>query len=234
LHKINCLLCHHFIFLHQSFYLPTLAIVSNCTTSTIIRRIKTCDVAEAYDDDEDDDLLYSTPPPTKTIQSRPKDGGIYDAIDVGETAIIFEPYEIFKPLPPPPPRKGPIYVSRTIGRDSSSVTTTSSSTTPIASGAAVPPPLTGDRRLSAVSREECCAPAGRLGVSIDTVGGRPVVHRVNDDSPMIGVLRHRDVIVSVDKVDTSFISATEVTVLMAKRIQEERRITFLRKVDEGF
>ena len=47
-----------------------------------------------------------------------------------------------------------------------------------------------------------------------------MVYRVNGDSPMIGVLRHRDAIVSVDEVYTSSMSATEVTVLIAKRIQE--------------
>ncbi len=75
---------------------------------------------------------------------------------------------------------------------------------------------------------ECYAPPGKLGVAIDTVSGNPVVHRVRDGSPLAGVLRRLDVIIAVDDVDTTSMSAAEVTSLMTKKMGKCRKITYMR------
>lgn len=75
---------------------------------------------------------------------------------------------------------------------------------------------------------ECFAPPGKLGVAIDTVNGKPVVHRVRDDSPVAGVLRKYDLIIAIDDVDTSSMTAADVTSLMAKRMGTNRKITYMR------
>jgi len=81
-----------------------------------------------------------------------------------------------------------------------------------------------------VFQKECSAPAGKLGVSIDTVDGQPVVHRVKESSPLHGMLQRLDIIISIDEIDTSTMSAADVTLIMARRMGKERRITFLRGV----
>mmetsp|Transcript_22599 Transcript_22599/g.34451 ORF Transcript_22599/g.34451 Transcript_22599/m.34451 type:complete len:453 (+) Transcript_22599:93-1451(+) len=79
-----------------------------------------------------------------------------------------------------------------------------------------------------VLKGECFAPPGKLGVAIDTINGQPVVHRVKDDSPLSGVLRRLDVIIGVDEVNTADMSAADVTSLVAKRMGNNRKITYLR------
>jgi hypothetical protein len=74
----------------------------------------------------------------------------------------------------------------------------------------------------------CFAPPGKLGVAIDTVNGKPVVHRVRDDSPVSGVLRKYDLIIAIDDVNTSSMTAADVTSLMAKRMGANRKITYMR------
>jgi C-terminal processing protease CtpA/Prc len=74
-------------------------------------------------------------------------------------------------------------------------------------------------------RGECIAPPGKLGIAIDTWYGQPVVHRVKEDSPLAGVLRRLDVILAVDDVDTSQMTAADVTGIMAKSIDRKRKIT---------
>ena len=75
---------------------------------------------------------------------------------------------------------------------------------------------------------ECYAPPGKVGLAIDTINGQPVIHQVRDHSPLVGVLRHLDVIVGVDDIDTSSMSAADVTQLMSERIGKRKKITFLR------
>lgn len=74
----------------------------------------------------------------------------------------------------------------------------------------------------------CFAPPGKLGVAIDTINRNPVVHRVSDGSPLTGILRRLDVIIAVDDVDTTSMSAAEVTSLMTKRMGTSRKITYMR------
>ena len=75
---------------------------------------------------------------------------------------------------------------------------------------------------------ECFAPPGKLGIALDTINGQPVVHRVREESPLAGVLRRLDVIIGIDDEDTSTMSAADVTMLMAKKMDQRRKITYMR------
>jgi hypothetical protein len=71
------------------------------------------------------------------------------------------------------------------------------------------------------------APAGRLGIVIDTTLEGPVVHTVKPDSPLKGVLFVGDIIVAIDDVDTKAMTATSITSLMVKTAAQERTLTIL-------
>jgi C-terminal processing protease CtpA/Prc len=74
------------------------------------------------------------------------------------------------------------------------------------------------------------APAGKLGLVIDTTKEGPTVHQINDGSPLEGDVFPGDVIVAIDGVDTRTMSARGVTALMAYSADEERKFTILGKV----
>jgi len=78
------------------------------------------------------------------------------------------------------------------------------------------------------SRVELWAPAGKLGVAIDVVNGQPVVHSLKNGSPLEGFLAKGDRIVQIDEIDTSMMSAADVTSLMVRRMNERRRIVYIR------
>ena len=75
----------------------------------------------------------------------------------------------------------------------------------------------------------CYAPPGKLGVAIDSVNGVPVVHKVKPGSPLEGVLTHLDRIVAIDDVDTTNMSAAEITRLMVRNMNKSRKILFVRE-----
>lgn len=75
---------------------------------------------------------------------------------------------------------------------------------------------------------ECWAPPGKLGVAIDTVDNKLVVHRVKEDSPLKGVIAERDLILAIDDIDTTHMSAADVTYLMVKKMKHERKITYMK------
>ncbi|KAL7530417.1 hypothetical protein ACHAXR_006451 [Thalassiosira sp. AJA248-18] len=72
------------------------------------------------------------------------------------------------------------------------------------------------------------APPGKVGVAIDVVDGHPVVHKVKKGSPLEGLLKSMDVVVAIDDVDTTCMTAADVTQLMVKRMNYRRKITFVR------
>eukprot|EP00562_Extubocellulus_spinifer_P017350 CAMPEP_0178609130 /NCGR_PEP_ID=MMETSP0697-20121206/38493_1 /TAXON_ID=265572 /ORGANISM="Extubocellulus spinifer, Strain CCMP396" /LENGTH=883 /DNA_ID=CAMNT_0020247707 /DNA_START=308 /DNA_END=2956 /DNA_ORIENTATION=- len=73
-------------------------------------------------------------------------------------------------------------------------------------------------------RIEIDAPAGRLGVVIDTpVGGVPVVHAIKDTSILAEKVRVGDQLISVDDVDCTQLSAIEVSKLISSRAQNPSR-----------
>ena len=74
-------------------------------------------------------------------------------------------------------------------------------------------------------RFECIAPAGKLGVVIDTpYGGVPMVHAIKDTSVLADRVRVKDRLISVDGVDTTEMSAIGVSRLISSRAQNESRV----------
>ena len=74
------------------------------------------------------------------------------------------------------------------------------------------------------------APAGKLGIVIDTAYG-PIVHEVKAGSPLQGMMIKGDRIIAIDDVDTTRLSATKVTKIMAAKCDMQRKLTIARKVD---
>jgi len=73
------------------------------------------------------------------------------------------------------------------------------------------------------------APSGKLGVIIDTGGAGPaIIYEVKEFSPLLDVLLPGDKIVAIDEIDTRTMSATTVTKLMAKKMNQKRLITVIR------
>jgi hypothetical protein len=72
---------------------------------------------------------------------------------------------------------------------------------------------------------EVMAPAGKLGIVIDTTVDGPVVHHVNEGSALKGKLWPNDIIIAIDKVDTRAMSASAITSLMVKTAKQNRRLT---------
>ena len=79
-------------------------------------------------------------------------------------------------------------------------------------------------RQEMVTRE-VFAPAGKLGVVIDTTVEGPVVHKVNEGSALHGRLWPGDVIVAIDDIDTRAMSASAITQLMVKTANRRRKLT---------
>ena len=71
------------------------------------------------------------------------------------------------------------------------------------------------------------APAGRLGIVIDTTRNGPTVYKVHEQSPLYNKLKPGDIITSVDDVDTRAMSAASITSLMVKSVHLNRRLTVL-------
>lgn len=73
------------------------------------------------------------------------------------------------------------------------------------------------------------APPGKIGVAIDVVNGNPTVHKIRRGSPLEGLLKPNDLVIAIDDVDTTQMSAADVTQLMVKRMNYRRKITFVRR-----
>ena len=72
------------------------------------------------------------------------------------------------------------------------------------------------------------APAGPIGIIVDTTKDGPVVHSLKATSPMLGLIGPGDLIVGLDDEDTRSMTAATLTRLMAKKCsQKERKITLL-------
>ena len=78
------------------------------------------------------------------------------------------------------------------------------------------------------TRVDLWAPAGKLGVAIDVVEGRPIVWRIKAGSPLEGFLEKGDMIIAIDEIDTSRMSAADVTSLMVRRMRQRRKIAYIR------
>jgi hypothetical protein len=73
------------------------------------------------------------------------------------------------------------------------------------------------------------APAGTLGMVIETNGGVPSVRAMRDDSPLYGSVQIGDLILSVNGQDVTSYSAMEVSNLIARKQQYGRQLVFCRK-----
>jgi hypothetical protein len=79
---------------------------------------------------------------------------------------------------------------------------------------------------------EITAPAGKLGIILDTVEGKgPIVHRVHSESPLKGKVLEGDVICSINGVDTRPMNATHITNIMMETADAERLLV-LERVDK--
>ncbi len=74
------------------------------------------------------------------------------------------------------------------------------------------------------------APAGKLGMVIDTPsGGIPVVHAIKESSVLYNQIRIGDRLISVDDQDTTTLSAIRVSKLISSRASNPQRVmVFLR------
>ena len=73
------------------------------------------------------------------------------------------------------------------------------------------------------------APPGKIGVAIDVIQGHPIVHKIKRGSPVEGLLQPNDMVLAIDDVGTTCMSAADVTHLMVKRMNYQRKITILRR-----
>jgi PDZ domain len=73
----------------------------------------------------------------------------------------------------------------------------------------------------------CFYRQGKLGIVIDTTLDGPVIHRVNDNSPLKGYIFPGDIIVAVNNTDTRAMSAQAITSLMGRTAQRRRMLTVL-------
>lgn len=72
------------------------------------------------------------------------------------------------------------------------------------------------------------APAGPIGIVVDTSKLGPAVHSLKSTSPMLGLINPGDLIIALDDEDTRNMTAASLTRLMAKKSrQRERKITLL-------
>lgn len=72
------------------------------------------------------------------------------------------------------------------------------------------------------------APAGPIGIVVDTTKEGPVVHSLKRTSPMLGLISPGDLVVGLDDQDTRSMTAATLTRLMARKSsQKERKITLL-------
>eukprot|EP00984_Skeletonema_dohrnii_P000690 scaffold207_cov73-Skeletonema_dohrnii-CCMP3373.AAC.2 len=76
-------------------------------------------------------------------------------------------------------------------------------------------------------RREVFAPAGKLGLIVDTSNEGPIVHSIKGDSPLVGQVFAGDYIVAVDDEDTSDWSAHNVTNLVAQKSGRVRKLTLM-------
>jgi hypothetical protein len=87
-----------------------------------------------------------------------------------------------------------------------------------------PAPSVADSAPSAPNKGRVVqVPAGRLGITIDTAKGSPIIYSVDSTSPVVGMLKPGDLILAIDDVDTTSMVATEIAELIAAKASHERR-----------
>ncbi|KAL7505984.1 hypothetical protein ACHAXN_004309 [Cyclotella atomus] len=79
-------------------------------------------------------------------------------------------------------------------------------------------------------QREVMAPAGKLGIIIDTSSRGPIVHSVKSESVLEGLVFEGDLIIALDDEITSTWTAHDLTKLVASKSKYERKITLLSAV----
>jgi len=74
------------------------------------------------------------------------------------------------------------------------------------------------------------APAGKLGILVDTSADGSVVQSVKRGSKLTGKIFSGDIIVAIDDVDTRAMSSSAITTLMIKTVNQTRNVTVRRKL----
>lgn len=74
-------------------------------------------------------------------------------------------------------------------------------------------------------KRDCIAPPGKLGIIIDTTKDGPSVYQVKSGSPLENVLFEGDLIITIDGISTTGMTASGVTKIMARTMDSERKIT---------
>jgi C-terminal processing protease CtpA/Prc len=74
---------------------------------------------------------------------------------------------------------------------------------------------------------EIMAPPGKLGLVLDTSDEQPIVHLVTAGSPLEGMIRPGDVIVSIDGIKTIQMSSDDMTQHLTENQFRERKLTVL-------
>lgn len=76
------------------------------------------------------------------------------------------------------------------------------------------------------------APAGKLGISLDTPeNGAPFVYSIKDVSPLIGKLREGDRVIAVDDEDVRLLTAVKISKILSKKSANTRKLTIARTVE---
>lgn len=69
------------------------------------------------------------------------------------------------------------------------------------------------------------APPGKLGIVIETTLEGPVVHKINEGSPLMNLVFEGELITAIDDVDTRAMSASAITNLMIRTADSHRTMT---------
>lgn len=83
----------------------------------------------------------------------------------------------------------------------------------------------GESTVNELAKRVVVAPAGKLGIIIDTTVEGPVVHKINAGSALEGKLSPGEIIVAIDDVDTRAMSASAITALMVQTANQQRNLT---------
>ncbi len=113
------------------------------------------------------------------------------------------------------------------GQDAYSLSLGSLTAGELDTGSLVNKSESGSEHMSVSSRRECIAPPGRLGIVIDSTRYGPIIHDVKARSPMENILFAGDRILSVDDIDTTRMTASEVTKIMTQKAGSRRKITVM-------
>lgn len=74
------------------------------------------------------------------------------------------------------------------------------------------------------------APPGKLGLVVDTPDeGPPIIFKINDTSPLLGLVKLGDRVMAVDEVDVTAMSSVETSDVISQKSQQLVRILTLFK-----